>query len=104
MLVVSKISQAENRRRLLAKLRRLRIPLRRVVGRGGLNLQSLSWREFWKPCEQYFAADTRLVQRLNRLKSAWKELVRRDGYNTEARRYVVGSPQLVSMLKGERLW
>jgi|GEM_PF-1615532 len=34
------------------------------------------WREFWEPCIRFAAEDTRLLHRLNRLKAAWRTLLR----------------------------
>lgn len=76
MLVVADVSRRENRRRVVTDLRRPGIPVRLSICPAGLHLESLSWREHWQPCKAFFSADARLVQRLNRLKAAWRNLSR----------------------------
>ena len=73
MLVVSSCSRPAAQTRLLADLRRAEVPLRLLVHRGGGQLESVSWRDYWHSCKPFFSVDARLVQRLNRLKSAWLE-------------------------------
>lgn len=33
------------------------------------------WRDYWVPARPFFEADLKLVQRLNRLKKAWRQLL-----------------------------
>jgi len=71
MLIVSGTSRAENRRDLARQCCQPRVPLRLATQRSRLALESLLWREYWRPCRAFFEVDLRLVQRLNRLKKAW---------------------------------
>lgn len=131
MLVVTRTSRREHRSRLAADLRCPRIPIRLLIGPGNLQLETVTWREYWQPCNAFLSADARLLQRLNRLKATWQDLSRaptsrrrqlaycwryfglagtaavhfsRDGFNTEAHHYVVAPSLLVENLAGERLW
>lgn len=71
MLIVSGASREENRQGLAHQLCQARIPVRLVIHRSRLSLESMLWRDYWQPCRPFFNADLRLVQRLNRLKKAW---------------------------------
>jgi len=71
MLVMSATPRIENRRRLAAAAWRMEVPMKLAIHAGQLELISLPWREYWAPCGPFFSADYRLVQRLNRLKTAW---------------------------------
>jgi len=71
MLIVSGTSRAENRRDLARQCCQPRVPVRLVIHRSRLGLESLPWREYWQSCRAFFEVDLRLVQRLNRLKKAW---------------------------------
>ena len=71
MLVVSGTSRAENRKDLARQCCQPRVPLRLTTQRSGLALDSALWRKYWQPCRAFFEVDLRLVQRLNRLKKAW---------------------------------
>ena len=70
MLIVSATSRADNRRELARQASAPVVPVRLVVRRSQLELQSLLWRDYWAPCRPFFEVDLRLVQRLNRLKKA----------------------------------
>ncbi|HUU21290.1 MAG TPA: hypothetical protein VM389_02025, partial [Phycisphaerae bacterium] len=71
MLIVSGTSRAENRRDLARQCCQPRVSPRLATQRSRLALESLLWREYWRPCRAFFEVDLRLVQRLNRLKKAW---------------------------------
>lgn len=75
MLIVSGTSRADNRRELARQASAPVVPVRLVVRRSQLELQSLMWRDYWAPCRPFFEVDLRLVQRLNRLKKAWRQLL-----------------------------
>ena len=75
MLIVSGTSRAENRRELARQCCQPRVPVRLVIQRSRLGLESLLWREYWQPCRAFFEVDLRLVQRLNRLKKAWQNVL-----------------------------
>jgi hypothetical protein len=75
MLIVSGKSRAENRRDLAKQCGAPRVPIRLVIQRSRLGLESLSWRDYWQPVRPFFEVDLRLVQRLNRLKKAWRLLL-----------------------------
>lgn len=75
MLIVSGTSRADNRRELARQASAPVVPFRLVVRRSQLELQSLMWRDYWAPCRPFFEVDLRLVQRLNRLKKAWRQLL-----------------------------
>lgn len=79
MLVVSSCSRPAAQTKLLADLRRAEVPLRLLLHRGSVELESVSWRDYWHSCKPFFSADARLVQRLNRLKAAWLEILRKPG-------------------------
>jgi len=76
MLIVSGASREENRRDLAHRLCRPRIPVRLIIQRSRLVLESLLWGEYWRPSRPFFEVDLRLVQRLNRLKRAWLNVLR----------------------------
>jgi SAM-dependent methyltransferase len=38
-------------------------------------LETVTWRDFWRPCRPFFERDTRLIHRLNRLKKAWLHIL-----------------------------
>lgn len=71
MLIVSGTSRAVNRMDLARQCCQPRVPVRLVIRKSRLGLESLPWREYWRPCRAFFDVDLRLVQRLNRLKRAW---------------------------------
>jgi len=50
-------------------------------------VEALAWREYWRPCDSFFGRDARLVQRLNRLKDAWRRLLRQPRSRTNRARY-----------------
>ena len=75
MLIVSGTSRADNRRELARQASAPVVPVRLVVRRSQLELQSLLWRDYWAPSKPFFEVDLRLVQRLNRLKKAWRQLL-----------------------------
>jgi hypothetical protein len=131
MLIVSGTSRAENRKDLARQCCQPEVPLRLTTQRSRLALESLLWREYWQPCRAFFEVDLRLVQRLNRLKKAWRNVLqhpadrlcqmaycwryfglpdtaavfcRGDGFRTEANHFVVTSPEWARRLRGERLW
>ena len=79
MLVVSSCSRPTAQSKLLADLRRDEVPLRLLLRCGGVELESVSWQEYWHSCKPFFSVDARLVQRLNRLKSAWLKVVHEPG-------------------------
>ena len=76
MLIVSGTSRAENRRGLARQCCQPQVPLRLTTQRSRLMLESVLWREYWRPCRPFFEVDLRLVQRLNRLKKAWLAILR----------------------------
>ena len=76
MLIVSGTSREENRKELARQLGQFRIPVRLLIQKSRLTLQSVLWREYWQPCGTFFKGDLRLVQRLNRLKKAWLNILR----------------------------
>ncbi len=76
MLIVSNTSRRENRRRIASALRCELVPIRLVVRKSEPTLESVPWSTFWRPCKPFFGADTRLVHRLNRFKSAWRKVLR----------------------------
>jgi hypothetical protein len=75
MLIVSGTSRAENRRDLAQQCGIPRVPVRLVIQRSRLGLESQTWRDYWQPCRPFFEVDLSLVQRLNRLKKAWRLLL-----------------------------
>jgi len=77
MLIVPATSREENRRELTSQLRQPGIPLRLVIQRSRLMLEATTWAEYWQPCRAFFEVDLRLAQRLNRLKKAWLDVLRR---------------------------
>jgi SAM-dependent methyltransferase len=79
MLIVSGASREENRRDLACQLCQPRIPVRLVIQKSRLSLESVLWREYWQPCRAFLEADLRLVQRLNRLKRAWLNVLQQPG-------------------------
>jgi hypothetical protein len=76
MLIVSGTSREENRQDLASGLCKSRVPIRLRIHRSRLVLDSVPWREYWQPCRAFLEADLRLVQRLNRLKRAWQDILR----------------------------
>jgi len=79
MLIVSGASREENRRDLASQLRRARVPVRLVIQKSRLALESLLWREYWQPARAFLEVDLRLKQRLNRLKKAWLNVLQHPG-------------------------
>jgi hypothetical protein len=125
VLIVSGTSREENRKELARQLGQSRIPVRLLIQKSRLTLQSVLWREYWQPCGAFFKGDLRLVQRLNRFKKAWLNMLRHpaeqhqaqfglpgtaavfctgDGFCTEANYFVVTSPDYARHVRGERLW
>jgi hypothetical protein len=104
MLIVSGTSRAENRRDLAQQCGAPRVPIRLVIQRSRLGLGSQTWRDYWQPCRPFFEVDLRLVQRLNRLKKAWRLLLQHPSDRTEANQFVVTTPEQAACIRGERLW
>lgn len=73
---MSGTSREENRKELARQLGQSRIPVRLLIQKSRLTLESVLWREYWQPCGAFFKGDLRLVQRLNRLKKAWLNILR----------------------------
>ncbi len=71
MLIMSTTPRIENRRHLAAAAWRMEVPIKLAMREGKIELASLPWREYWRPCLPFLSADYRLIQRLNRLKAAW---------------------------------
>ena len=76
MLIISGTSRVESRRELARQCCQPRVPVRLVIQKSQLRLESLPWREYWQPCRTFFEVDLRLVQRLNRLKKAWQNVLK----------------------------
>ena len=77
MLIASRASREDNRLALTEQFRRPRVPLHLSIEQSRLNLESMPWAEYWRPCRPFLGADFRLIQRLNRLKKAWVDVIRR---------------------------
>jgi len=73
---MSTTPRGENRRRLAAAAWRKEVPIKLAMDAGQVELVSLPWREYWAPCLPFFSVDYRLIQRLNRLKAAWRAMHR----------------------------
>lgn len=43
--------------------------------RGHLGAETISWADYWRPGREFFSFDLKLVQRLNRLKAAWRRIL-----------------------------
>lgn len=76
MLVVSATSREDNRQSLADQFRRARVFAGLRIRQSHFEFDSCSWYEYWLPARDFFAADTRLVHRLNRLKRAWLDLLK----------------------------
>ncbi len=76
MLVVSGTSRQYNRQFLADEFRQPRIVTRLSIQQSRFGLETASWHDYWLPVRDFFAVDARLVQRLNRLKRAWLDLLR----------------------------
>lgn len=77
MLLVANTSSARNRTALLELLSTEMVPVRLELKKAQVRLELIRWRDFWKPAIPFFECDARLVQRLNRLKRTWQNLIAR---------------------------
>lgn len=76
MLIISGKSRRESRESLAGLFSQPRLPVHLAIHRSQVSLSSLPWREYWRSDGRFFGVDLRLVQRLNRLKSAWLGVLR----------------------------
>ena len=77
MLIVSGTPQHQNRRGLVLGLRQPHIITGLVVHQSRPILHTTSWQDYWRPAREFIEADTRLVHRLKRFKTAWLDVLRR---------------------------
>jgi hypothetical protein len=76
MLVVSGTSKAQNHNRLVEEFARPRIVTDLIIHGSRIEVLASSWHDYWSPAKAFLARDTRLVNRFNRLKSAWRRVLR----------------------------
>ena len=77
MLVVSKKSRLAILKQLSGSLRTPHV-IRCITLRDGVaEVETMKWRQYWSPCSDFFATDTRITHRLTNLKSAWREALLR---------------------------
>lgn len=76
MLIAACLAQERNRRHLEATFRMDRLVVGIRIDRSRLLAETVTWADFWRPAARYLGADTRLVHRLNRLKSAWRDVLK----------------------------
>ncbi len=76
MLVVSGTSKELNRIRLAKEFTHPRVITELTIHGSRIEPLGSSWHEYWSPAKPFLACDTRLINRLNRLKSAWQRILR----------------------------
>lgn len=87
MLVLSTQQRATVQHGLAQVFRTERLVSRIVLDGGEPTVATCGWREFWEPCIRFAGEDTRLLHRLNRLKAAWRALLRSGPLRAVSTRY-----------------